>query len=108
MSYYVVGGSYHHLEHSQVGVNFLNFALTVPMALRTSALFVYEKSLFILFMIKREFRKSFSVRAKEVIITQELQMTISGTGKSNTESSLSAVPYIYYLQKIIIPPVIKE
>ena len=59
-------------------------------------------------MIKREFRKSFSVRAKEVIITQELQMTISGTGKSNTESSLSAVPYIYYLQKIIIPPVIKE
>ena len=86
MSYYVDGGSYHHVEHSQVVVNFLNFALTVPMALRTSALFVYEKSLLILCIIKREFKKSFSVRAQEVTITQELQMAISGTGKANTET----------------------
>ena len=78
------------------------------MALRMSALLVSEKSLFLLCIIKREFRKSFSVRAKEVIITQVLQMAISSTGKSNTEPSLSAAPYVYYSQKIIIPPVIKE
>ena len=71
--------------------------LDCSITLRTSALFVSEKSLFLLCIINREFRKSFSVGAKEVIITQVLQMAISSTGKSNAESSLSAAPYIYYI-----------